>query len=99
MQQVHFIQKLYNKFFPQCFARGLKLTNISHELENLPVDEKKKLANELLTKAETILSKEDLSAIKLFNEAAQLDPSNPLIWYRQGLPSFEFGYQTNKEKS
>lgn len=99
MQQVHFIQKLYNKFFPQSFARGLKLTNISNELENLPVDEKKKLASDLLKKGEEILSKEDLSAIKLFNEAAQLDPSNPLIWYRQGLAFFEFGCQTNKEKS
>jgi tetratricopeptide (TPR) repeat protein len=99
MQQIHFIQKLYNKFFPQSFARGLKLTNISNELENLPIDEKKKLANTLITKAEEILSKEDLSAIKLFNEAAQLDPSNPLIWYRQGLAFFEFGCQTNKEKS
>lgn len=99
MHQVHFIQKLYNKFFPQSFARGLKLTSISNELENLPVDEKKKLANELITQAEVLLSKEDLSAIKLFNEAAQLDPSNPLIWYRQGLAFFEFGCQTNKEKS
>jgi tetratricopeptide (TPR) repeat protein len=99
MHQVHFIQKLYNKFFPQSFARGVKLTNISSELENLPLEKKKALASELLTKAEEILLKEDLSAIKLFNEAAQLDPSNPLIWYRQGLAFFEFGCQTNKEKA
>jgi len=99
MHQVHFIQKLYNKFFPQSFARGLKLTNISNELENLPIDEKKKLANNLLNQAEQLLLKEDLEAIKLFNEAAQLDPSNPLIWYRQGLAFFEYGCQANKEKA
>jgi len=99
MHQVHFIQKLYNKFFPQSFARGLQLTNISKELENLPTKEKKQLANEVLSKAEGLLLKEDLSAIKLFNEAAQLDPSNPLIWYRQGIAFFEYGCQANKEKA
>ena len=99
MQQVHFIQKLYNKFFPQSFARGLKLSNLSEEIENLPVDEKKKLANQLLEKAEQKLAKEDLSAIKLFNEAAQLDSSNPLIWYRQGIAFFEYGCQSDKEKA
>nr|NGX35172.1 hypothetical protein [Candidatus Anoxychlamydiales bacterium] len=72
---------------------------ISKELEELPKEEKKKLANTLLTKAEEILSKEDLSAIKLFNEASQLDPTNPLIWYRQGLAFFEYGTAANKEKA
>jgi len=99
MNKIHFIQQLYNKFFPQSFVRGLKLTNISKELENLPVEKKKKLANDLLKKAEDLLLKEDLSAINLFNEAAQLDPFNPLIWYRQGLAFFEYGCQTNKEKA
>ncbi|NGX62642.1 MAG: hypothetical protein KR126chlam6_00040 [Candidatus Anoxychlamydiales bacterium] len=99
MHQIHFIQKLYNKFFPQSFAKGLKLTNISEELENLPINEKKKLASTLLAKAEEILSKEDLTAIKLFNEAAQLDPTNPLIWYRQGLAFFEYGTSANKDQA
>ncbi|MFA6118999.1 MAG: hypothetical protein WCT85_06545 [Parachlamydiales bacterium] len=99
MQQVHFIQQLYNKFFPQSFAKGLKLTNISDELMNLPLEEKKKISNELLLNAENLLSKDDLSAMKLFNEAAQLDPSNPLIWYRQGLAFFEYGCQSDDEKA
>ena len=99
MNQTHFIEQLYNKYFPQSFAKGLKLTHISEDMENLPQEEKKKLANTLLSKAEEILSKEDLNAIKLFNEAAQLDPTNPLIWYRQGLAFFEYGTATNKEKA
>ncbi len=99
MHQIHFIQKLYNKYFPQIFAKGLKLTNISKELDLLPLEKKKKMANSLLTKAEELLSKEDLSAIKLFNEAAQLDSTNPLIWYRQGLAFFKYATETNKEKA
>ncbi|MBN2478977.1 MAG: hypothetical protein JXA94_01990 [Parachlamydiales bacterium] len=99
MHQVHFIQKLYSKFFAKSFARGLKLTELSKEHENLSEEAKEKLANEHLSKAEELLKNEDLSAIKLFNEAAQLDPSNPLVWYRQGLAFFEYGSQTNNEKA
>ncbi len=99
MHQVHFIQKLYSKFYPQSFAKGLKLSDIPKKWQKLPIEEKKKLANELLTKGEELLSKEDLSAIKLFNEAAQLDSTNPFIWYRQGLAFFEHGTHENNEKS
>ncbi len=99
MNQTHFLQKLYSKFFPQSLTKGLKLTTISDEWKNLAKDKKKKLASELLSKAEDLLLKEDLSAIKFFNEAAQLDPTNPLIWYRQGLAFFEYGSSSNNEKA
>ncbi len=99
MHQVHFIQQLYNKFFPKSFARGLKLTEIPKEWEDLSSEEKKKLANELLSKGELLLLKEDLTAIKSFNLASQLDPSNPLVWYRQGLAFFEYGTHETREKA
>ena len=98
MQQVHFIQKLYTKFFPQAFLKGLKLRDLPVELEALPPEEKKRLASEKLTEAEELLKKEDLTAIELFNEASHLDPTNPLVWYRQGMAFFEYGCNANKEK-
>ncbi|NGX56031.1 MAG: hypothetical protein K1060chlam5_00265 [Candidatus Anoxychlamydiales bacterium] len=99
MQQIHFIQKLYTKFFPKNFAKGLNLSKIPKKWENLSPDEKKKLANDLLAQGEDLLSKEDLNAIKLFNEACQLDPENPFVWYRQGLAFLKYSSVESQSKA
>ncbi|MBI5346578.1 MAG: hypothetical protein HZB76_05505 [Chlamydiae bacterium] len=99
MQNIHFIQQLYNKYFPQSFAKGLKLTQLPNEWEILSPEEKQKLANDLLSQGEVLLLKEDLSAIKLFNSASQLDPLNPLVWYRQGMAFFEYGTHEKRENA
>lgn len=99
MQQIHFIQKLYSKFFPKNFAKNLKNINTIKNHENLSLQEKKNLSNDLLIKAEEMLSNENLDAINLFNEACLLDPENPFVWYRQGLAFLEYGSIKSRSKA
>ena len=99
MHQVHFIQKIYSKFFPQSFTKALKSIDIPDKWKNLNNDEKKKQSVQLLDEGEKLLSKNDLNAIKFFNDASLLDPTNPLIWYRQGLAFFDYGSNQNEEKA
>lgn len=55
------------------------------------------LSSALLKKGEFRLLQGDLSALKLFEMAAKLDPSNSELFYAQGLALFEYGSEEGKE--
>jgi tetratricopeptide (TPR) repeat protein len=66
---------------------------------HLTDDQKKELALQSLRQGELALLRGNLGALSLFETASQLDPSNPTIWYRQGLSFFEYGSEEGKEKA
>lgn len=70
-----------------------------HEWDLLNEDQKKDLALRNLAQAELALLQGNLAALPLFEAASQLEPKNPLIWYRQGLAFFEYGSEEGKEKA
>lgn len=69
------------------------------ELAYCSADERRSLALYLLGQGELSLLKEDLSGLDLFEKAAELDPRNPEIFYRQGLALFEYGSEDGKTKA
>lgn len=46
-----------------------------------------------------LLKSEGQEGINLFEQAVQLDPSNPQLFYRQGLSLFEYANETRSEKA
>lgn len=57
------------------------------------------VVDSLLVQGETALLKGDLSVgLAHFDSALKLDPSNPKLYYAQGLSLFEFGNQEGQEK-
>ncbi len=98
MEKAHFLQKLYSKYSPQ----GKALINLKQKLgewESLPLEEKRKLAEEYLQKGEELLRKKSFSAIEYFNAASTLEPDNYLLWQRQGYALLEIGKQKKQEKA
>ncbi|HEX4840239.1 MAG TPA: hypothetical protein VFU89_07355 [Rhabdochlamydiaceae bacterium] len=57
------------------------------------------VAHTYLAQGELALLKGDLSGLELFEKAAELDPYNAEIFYRQGLALFEHGSTEVKEKA
>ncbi|HVX01013.1 MAG TPA: hypothetical protein VHA52_11335, partial [Candidatus Babeliaceae bacterium] len=62
-------------------------------------DEENVFASTYLSQGELALLKGDLKGLELFEKATELDPSNPDIFYRQGLALFEYGSGEGKEKA
>jgi tetratricopeptide (TPR) repeat protein len=67
--------------------------------EILSLEEKKELADDLLLKGEMSLLIGDLEGLDLFTKAAELDPANATLYYRQGLSLFEYGCKEGREKA
>lgn len=97
MQQTHFLQKLYNRYYPQK-SNNLRFL-IEKDLENLTENEKEKLSEKYLQEGEILLAKKDTSAIEYFNAAAQLSPLSSNVWLRQGNAFFSYGKLKNQEKA
>ena len=94
--QAHPIRGILSRFFPRKYI----LPPSEHKSwESIPFQQKKELALRYLIQGELALLNGNLSAISLFESAAHLDPSNPQIWYRQGLAFFEYGSEEGKEKA
>lgn len=94
--QAHPIRGILSRFFPK------KYTSSSSEQKSwevIPAEQKKDLALRYLIQGELALLNGNLSALSLFESASQLDPSNPQIWYRQGLAFFEYGSEEGREKA
>jgi tetratricopeptide (TPR) repeat protein len=94
--QTHPIRDILSRFFPK------KYTSAPPEQKSweiIPLEQKKELALRYLIQGELALLNGNLSALSLFESASQLDPSNPQIWYRQGLAFFEYGSEDGKEKA
>jgi tetratricopeptide (TPR) repeat protein len=92
------LRRIFHRFFPRKATAALlaiEEPNYSH----LCLDEKKELALENLAKGEIALLEGNLNALTLFETAANLDPENATIWFRQGLAFFEYGSEEGKEKS
>jgi tetratricopeptide (TPR) repeat protein len=86
---------LLQRFFPKQRVKVRPTKN----WDDLSADERQALALETLTKGELALIQGDLSAINSFEMASQIDPSNPIVLYRQGLAFFDYGSQPGNEKS
>jgi tetratricopeptide (TPR) repeat protein len=63
------------------------------------VDGKASVLTHLLGQGELSLLRGDLGGLEFFQKALDLDPSNPEIFYRQGLALFEYGSEEGKEKA
>ncbi len=60
--------------------------------------QKDNLAAVYLQQGEQALLQGDTAGLELFEKAAQLDPCNPELFYRQGLSLFEYGSVKGREK-
>ena len=94
--QTNPIRKIFSRFFPRKYIAQAK---DSHEWALLNENQKKELAMYNLRQGELALLQGNLAALPLFESATQLEPGNPLIWYRQGLAFFEYGSEEGKEKA
>ncbi|MBI3508687.1 MAG: hypothetical protein HY069_03515, partial [Chlamydiia bacterium] len=94
--QSHPIRRIFARFFPRKYLVS------SHEpshWDRLPSEQRKDLALRSLSQGELALLQGNLAALAYFETAAQLEPENPHIWYRQGLAFFEYGSEEGKEKA
>ncbi|MBS0625282.1 MAG: hypothetical protein JSS32_04460 [Verrucomicrobia bacterium] len=95
MPQVSPLRRIFSRFFPRKYAAQLAQAKFGL----VPVGEKKEQALHYLFLGELALLQGNLSALSLFETAANFDPDNALIWYRQGLAFFEYGSLDGKEKA
>ena len=67
MKQTHFIQHLYQKFFPKVSSKNIE---IAKQWQFLSPLEKKELAKDFLQKGERKLLNRDITALDLFDKAS-----------------------------
>ncbi len=96
MQQNSSLRRIFSRFFPRKYIAGIA-AQAKYAL--LPIGEKKEQALQYLQMGESSLLLGSLSALALFETAANLDPENPHIWHRQGLAFFEYGSLDGNEKA
>ena len=99
MQEAHFIQKLYSRYYPKKSDISLNLQGCASDWEKLSFEEKEKLSYKYLQEGEMLLAKKDTAAIEYFNAAAGLNPNSEDVWYRQGKAFFIYGKLKNQEKA
>lgn len=92
------LRRIFHRFFPRKATASLSAPE-ERSWTHLSPTEKKELALQTLSQGELALLQGNLSALTLFETAANLDPQNPMIWYREGLAFFEYGSEEGKEKS
>ncbi len=97
MSETLSLRRIFHRFFPRKATAALGAEPKSWD--HLSVEEKKELALKTLGQGELSLLQGNLAALSLFETAAQVDPANPHIWYRQGLSFFEYGSEEGKEKA
>src|SRR5947209_5390278 len=90
------VRKIFSRFFPRKY---MAKDETGPEWQVLNQDQKKDLAFSKLIQGEFALLQGNLAALPLFEQASQLEPKNPQIWYRQGLAFFEYGSEEGKEKA
>lgn len=90
------VRKIFDRFFPKKFAGQRQ--NVQ-QWEGFSEAQKKAQALHYLIQGELALLQGNLGALPLFESAAELDPQNPELWYRQGLALFEYGSEEGREKS
>lgn len=91
------IQKMFSRFFPRKYKS--LAPRVAPDYTNLSKSEKKDLALSSLLRGEMDLLQGKLSALPLFETAAELMPDSPEVWYRQGLAFFEYGSEEGREKA
>ena len=94
--QAHPIRRIFSRFFPKKYIDST--FEQKPQEKNFSSDQKKEYALHYLVQGELSLLQGNLNALACFETAAQLDPENPQIWYRQGLAFFEYGSEEGKEK-
>lgn len=87
--------QLFKRFFSYLFT---KEREEGHSYPMTP-EERKNLALQRLSEGELALLQENLSGLSMFEAASNLDPNNPLIWYRQGLAFVEYSMKEGREQS
>lgn len=95
--QAHPFRRIFSRFFPRRVTASLPKEAVTANL--LSDEQKKDLAQSYLSKGEMALLQGNLTALSYFEAAANLDPNNPQVWYRQGLAFFEYGSEEGKEKA
>lgn len=95
MQQIFPLRRMFSRLFPRKLA--VQVSNISYTPPE--TTEKTEQALYYLHLGEAALLQGNLSAISFFEKSTDLDPENPLIWYRQGVSFFEYGSLDGKEKA
>ena len=98
MNDLHFLQKLYKNYISKTYSDKLRNSEIIQKLHLLPVNKKQELSQKFISQGEDLLLKNLNSAIKYFDSAEKLDPTNPSVWYRIGLSYFEIGSSNDLEK-
>lgn len=91
------LRRVFARFFPRKSVPSLPKEMLEAIL--LPLEQKKELALRYLSQGEMALLQGSLQALSLFEAAADLDPENPWLWYRQGLAFFEYGSEEGQEKA
>lgn len=99
MDQIQVLHRFFYKFFPKKYSEAPTLLKEYKDWEKLEENKKNDLAKEFLIRGESRLLNGDLHALQLFESASMLAPSNPEIWYRQGIAFYEYGSQDGKEKA
>lgn len=97
--QAHPIRRIFARFFPKRYITAYSDPKPQNELAALTPEQKQEKALHYLARGELSLLQGNLTSLSCFETAAQLDPDNPWIWYRQGLAFFEYGSEEGKEKS
>jgi tetratricopeptide (TPR) repeat protein len=92
------LRRIFHRFFPRKIIASVPRVE-NQSWEHLSEEQKKELALQNLAQGELALLRGNLGALSLFEIASQLDPRNPMIWYRQGLSFFEYGSEEGKEKA
>ncbi|PIS00410.1 MAG: hypothetical protein COT84_07665 [Chlamydiae bacterium CG10_big_fil_rev_8_21_14_0_10_35_9] len=93
IDKTHLLQRFFNRIFPQ------KNNEVPDKWMKLSVKEKNELSKKYLSKAETLLQKNDLKALKYFEAASELAPSDPENWFRQGVAFYQYAILENQEKA
>jgi len=100
MHETLSLRRIFHRFFPRkAIHQATQAAGQPKSWDHLSEEQKKELAIQTLSQGESALLQGNLAALSLFETAANLDPGNPVILYRQGLSFFEYGSEDGKEKA
>ena len=99
MAKAHFIQALHDRYYPKTCSGHKPCSTLTAQPESLSPEDRRRLAEDLLSKGERELLDGKMNALELFDQASLLDANNPDLWFRQGLALFEHGTANAREKT
>jgi len=99
MHETLFLRRIFHRFFPRKAINQAAQTCEPKSWNHLTEEQKKELSLQTLSQGELALLRGNLAALSLFETATLLDPTNPVLLYRQGLSFFEYGSEEGKEKA